>query len=166
MSTSSGLGSQVSVVEGVAQCLPGERGALDPRRVFPHTRKHGELADLGWWCFAHGFCGEHGVDAGEEREGLVLSQPLDRHGHQRGGGLGDGASFAREGDIGDGTVGEAKVEGQLIATEWVDCFDRLGCILDFMEVSWISGMVDDHFLVEVRDAVTHRRTPMTAPELP
>jgi len=78
--------------------------------------------------------------------------------------LGDGATVALEGNVGDGTVNHLKVERQLVAAQRVDGLHRPARALELAEVPWSAGMIDDYFLVEARDVVIHCSTPWPAPE--
>lgn len=113
----------------------------------PKHRKHCELADLGCRCIALEFDGEYGVDARQQGEGRFSLQTPHRLGHERIGGLEDGASFALEGNVGDGTSGEFEVEPELVATQRVDSLGRPGRTIDRAGVSRMACMIDDRFLV-------------------
>ena len=102
------------------------------------------------------------MDAREKSERVLSLQAFHRHGHEGSGGLGDGAPVALEGNIGDGTVGELDVEGELVTTQRVDSIDRSRRTIERMEVPRPARMIDDHLLVKVGDVTSHCSTPCSA----
>ena len=121
--------------EGASQRVPGEGGALHPHRKLPDAGEHRELAQLRRgrprrWALRSPWRGQRPKRARASSSRLAL----ERRGHQRGRGLGDGASGALEGDVGDAAVGELHVERELVAAQRVVALGRPVGALELAEV--------------------------------
>ena len=79
--------------------VPGQGGALDPDRDLTHPGERLELAEVRILVATVFGTGHHLVEVVEEGADLVNGLALDGFGHQRGGGGGNGAAGALEGNV-------------------------------------------------------------------
>src|SRR5262245_12007666 len=102
-------------VQGGAQRVPAERGALHAGRELSDAREGLELPEI----LAAAFAGHHRVVLVEHRLDLVARAALYGLRHQRGGGRRDRAAEALELEVVDRPALHADVERELVAAERV-----------------------------------------------
>ncbi len=86
---------------------------------------------------------------------LLAGLAFDRLGHHRGRRLADGAPLAVDGDIGDDTVGDEYLEGELVAAHRVHTLGGGGGGVEVAAVTGIPVVVEDYLAVQLFE--THQR---------
>ncbi len=123
--------------------MPGQDGALDPRREFVDTGKNFEFAHLANHPAGH----DHFMDLVENLLHLGLGFAFDALGQQRGGGLGDAAAGADEADVLDDIAFGQQEEFQLVAAERVMALGGSGGAAQLVEIARVFAVVQDDLLI-------------------
>ena len=130
--------------ERVVQRVPGERGALHPRRKILHPGEHLQLAEV-----ARGRVG--GLGAGEQRMHIAKQRldvldrlALDRLGHQRGRRGGDRAAVADEARLAHDAVLDLHIYGELVAAQRVVAVGVVAGGGQRAVVTRVAVVIEDH----------------------
>ena len=128
--------------------MPAEGGALDAGGEGMDAGESGEVADL----FRRLAGGDDLLELVEERLGFGGGLAFDLRGHERGGGLGNGAAGAFETDrINAAVVGEVQGNGAIIAATGVFARGHAVGGRRFAAIAGALVVVEDDRLIEIGD---------------
>src|SRR5579862_1450253 len=140
---------QSAALEGGAQGVPGQAGALDAHGELGDARENGELAECRGVFLRLLLTRHQPMEALEKRLRFRPRLPLQARRHHRGRGLRDRAARALEADLPDHVSLEANVHRDLVPAERVVALRAAVRPLQDLEVTRPLIVIQDHLLVKL-----------------
>ena len=137
------------IIQRCVHGVPWQGGALNSNRKFTHAGKYFQITETVSFDADIEFAGDHAVKLAEQLFGFLLCLAFDGLRHHAGCGLGDRAARALESYFPDRVIFQIQIDGQLIATQWIETFCRVVSRLEPAKVSRFLIVVENDLLVEL-----------------
>src|SRR5215813_13529 len=128
--------------------MPGKARAFYPYREFAHAGKDPQAAQCVWLVLFIELTNDHPVKLIEECFRILLCLALDRNRHHACRRFGDRAPRALKADVLESIVLHLRINGKLIAAEWIRSFCVMAGSLNLMKVTRLLVMVKNNLLIE------------------
>ena len=129
--------------------MPGQRRAFHPHGKRADARHHVERLAVVLRQAVRLLALHQMQEAAHQLFRFGPCAALEHVGHQRGGGLADGAALAFESDVGDAAIlAQLQIDGHAVAAERIVALGLVAGAFQHAKMARMARMIEDHLLVK------------------